>query len=206
MINLRCSKWKVYYVYDYVPNDKEGYFNSNAIDLKNRIINYKNADPYEVALFTKDLMRAIATLTKDIMPKNVKNIGLVPVPSSKVDKTTVLKESIYQIKRWYEDGTAKQFGCDKNIYNYNNLLSRFKDVNTAHLGKRPTFNDHLESISCSENNLSNKYTTFIILDDITTTGISMNACKRILENHGAKSNYIYRLALARTVSNEDLGI
>ena len=45
--------------------------------------------------------------------------------------------------------------------------------------------------------------TFILLDDITTTGITMNACKRILLNHGAYERYIYKIAIGGTIGGYD---
>ena len=47
--------------------------------------------------------------------------------------------------------------------------------------------------------LSRLWTTFIILDDVTTLGTSMDACRDILIQHGAKEQYIYRMAIARTL-------
>ena len=43
----------------------------------------------------------------------------------------------------------------------------------------------------------------IILDDITTTGSSMQACNELLLNSGVKSENIFNIALGATVRDDD---
>lgn len=58
-------------------------------------------------------------------------------------------------------------------------------------------NRHLKTISCSYD-LPNS-TGFIILDDIVTSGTTMDSCKEILIKHGAKEKNIICLAIAKTI-------
>ena len=201
MVNLKNSKFKVYYLYDYIPERKRNYYNNEQVEISERLIDYKNGEDESMEFFTDKIMEAISYLSNNVMESYVENLALVPVPPSKVDKYSPIKESISMIKGWYEDGiTESVFDCSKNIFNYSNLLTRVSDVNTAHKEyPRPTFKEHLDSINCSKNNLSRDYMTFILLDDITTTGITMNACKNILLNHGANKHFIYKLAIGGTV-------
>lgn len=206
MVNLNRTKWGVNYLHDYIPPKKwDEYGNSESIDLSKKIWEYKNFEDDAMDFFTQQLMEAIAYLSNNEMASYVKNLALVPIPPSKVNKPSPMKTSINIIKDWYEDGiTESKFNCAKNIYNYSNLLTRISDVNTAHKEyPRPTFDEQIESIQCSKNNLSKDYMTFILMDDVTTTGITMNACKKILLNHGANGRFIYKLAISGTVGGQD---
>lgn len=205
MININKSKWGVYYLHDYIPEKKREDYDANSVEMSERIIDFKNFDEEALEFFSREIMEAISYLSNNVMYSNVKKLALVNVPPSKVDKDSPVKEVIFQIKRWYEEGITKsEFGCDKGIYNYSNLLTRGTDVNTAHKEyPRPTFDEHLKSIKCSKNNLSRDYMTFILLDDISTTGITMNACKQILLKHGANKYFIYKLAIGGTVGDYD---
>lgn len=201
-MNLRKTQWGVYYLHDYVPPKKwESYPDFDSVEDSKRILEFKSFDEECINLYSNELMQAISYLSNNVMNSFVKNIALVNVPPSKEDKPSPIKKSINLIKDWFDDGIiSSRFGCDKEIYNYSNLLTRVSDVNTAHKEfPRPTFDEHLNSIDCSKDNLSRDYMTFIILDDITTTGITMNACKRILLDHGAHYRYIYKLAIGGTV-------
>lgn len=201
MVDLKSSEYNVYYLYDYIPEKKRDNYSRDSVEISERIIDFKNFDDDALEFFSNKIMEAIAYLSNNVMPNYVENLALVGVPPSKVNKNSPIKKSIFQIKEWFENGiTERKFNCEKNIYNYSNLLTRISDVNTAHKEwPRPTFDEHLNSIKCSKNNLSRDYMTFILLDDITTTGITMNACKRILLNHGANYKFIYKLAIGGTV-------
>ena len=204
MVSLNNSKYNIYYLYDYVPERMRNDYDSQRIEMSEKLIDFKNFDQESIYFFSEKLMEAISYLSNNVMPGYVENLALVAVPPSKVDKDSPIKKSINQMKRWFEDGTAESvFDCHKNIFNYSNLLTRISDVNTAHKEyPRPTFQEHLDSIKCNRNNLSRDYMTFIILDDITTTGITMNACKNILLNHGANKRFIYKLAISGTVGGD----
>ena len=200
MVNLYSSKYKVYYIHDYIPERKRIEYDYTSVNMSEKLIDYKNGEDEAMEFFTNEIMEAIAYLSNNVMENYVENLALVPIPPSKVNKYSPIKQSIYQIRRWFDEGIIEsKYNCKKNIFNYSNLLKRTSDVNTAHKEyPRPTFQEHLDSIQCSKNNLSRDYMTFILLDDITTTGITMNACKSILLNHGANKRFIYRLAIGGT--------
>ncbi len=147
--------------------------------------------------FTNDLMWAVLSLANRVSSQN---IGLVAVPPSEVDKVSPVRTSIQNMVNWYnQEITSSHFGYDKCFYDYGKLLMRFTDISTAHKGKRASYEEQKNSIICSRDNLSRYWTTFFILDDDTTTGTSMDVCWDILLEHGAKEQYIIRLAIARTV-------
>ena len=88
--------------------------------------------------------------------------------------------------------------------NDEDLLKRVKNVPTAHLCEcRASFEEHIDSIMCMRDNLSNENIAYIILDDITTTGNSMRACNEILLQSGVKMENIYNIALGATVRDDD---
>lgn len=147
--------------------------------------------------FTNKLMWAVAAVANTI---GSNKFGLVAVPPSKVNKPSAIRNSIRKMANWYNQGIVrKNFKCSKAFYDYGNLLIRVSDISTAHEGVRATYDEQIESIECSKNGLSKYWTTFIILDDVTTLGTSMDVCRDILLAHGAKEQYIIRMAIARTV-------
>ena len=197
MIQLKQTATGIYYLHDYIPTRLFRFHSEEEISISRKMWDYK--DQYQSAMedFTNELMQAISIISKNMSGKK---IGLVAVPPSKVDKPSPIRESIGIIMNWYNAGiTNSVFGCDKEIYDYRLLLSRSTDISTAHEGTRATYAEQHQSISCSRDRLSKYWTTFIILDDVTTLGTSMDVCRDILVEHGAKEQYIYRMAIARTI-------
>lgn len=80
------------------------------------------------------------------------------------------------------------------------LIKRIKTIpKKAYSGNdRPKFKDDLESMDINKNiDVSNK--KIVILDDITTTGNSLNAARNLLINNGVNEDDIILLAIGRTV-------
>ncbi len=197
MFELRQTGDGIYYLYDYIPTRAFGRYSDEEIAISKKMWDYKNGEENALTDFTNDLMRAITILSKQMTGDK---IGLVAVPPSKVDKESSIRTSIWNINKWYDKGITKStFKCDKVIYDYGNLLTRVTDISTAHKGRRATYEEQYDSIECARDRLSRYYTTFIILDDVTTTGTSMEVCQDILVEHGAKERYIYRMAIAKTI-------
>ena len=167
------------------------------------LIAYKNdKDDYSLNLFTKELMEFISKIIED---NNLK-LSFIAVPSSKVYKTkSSIKKSINLIEKWYEHNRLySEFNCKNEIVNYKDLLKRVKDVPTAHLGEgRASCEEHINSIECMEENLSNENIVYLVLDDITTTGNSMRACNEILLKNGVDYKNIYNIALGATVRDDN---
>ncbi|MEE0943340.1 MAG: UvrD-helicase domain-containing protein, partial [Methanobrevibacter sp.] len=195
----------VYYLNEYVPEDKREDYNQEHVDFSEKLLNYKNdSDDYSLNFFTKALMNFISKLFKS-NEDNMK-LALISVPSSKIYKNkSSIKKSINLIEKWYEmDRLNSEFNCKKEIINYKDLLKRIKDVPTAHLGEgRASCEQHIDSIECIEKNLSNDNIAYIVLDDITTTGNSMRACNEILLESGVNDENIYNIAIGATVRDDD---
>ncbi len=196
-MELKKTNSGIYYIYEYTPSRNLRYATEENEKISRLIWDYKDGDDNAIDYFTDDFMQAIAILSEDIEEDY---IGLVAVPPSKVGKFSPVRRSIEIIKDWYDEGTAEDvYGCEKRIYDYGNLLERTSDVRTSHRGKRASYDEHIESIECIRDRLFRYKTAFILLDDVTTKGTIMDACRDILiENQGKKPINIYRLALART--------
>ena len=203
---LNITRFGVYYLEDYVPKEKRDSYEDRIVNYSKRLIGFKrDMDDYSVNLFTRELMEFISNFSSNKLDKKIK-LALIAVPSSKVDKTTSsIKKSIDIIEEWYESGQVKsRFNCENEILNYKDLLKRVQDVPTAHLGEgRASCDEHIDSIECMQTDLSNENISYIVLDDITTTGSSMRACNEILLQNGVDGENIFNIALGATVWDED---
>ena len=107
MVNLNKTKWGVYYFHDYENEKKRAGYNQQDVQISEQIIDYKNDDGNAMEIFTDELMQVISYLSNNVMGSNVKNLALVAVPPSKVEKYCPMKKSINLIKRWYEKGITE---------------------------------------------------------------------------------------------------
>ena len=187
----------IYYLYNYTPTK---YFRSCTEEEKNvsrKIWDYKNGDNNAVVLYTIKLMEAISIISKNI---NTQKLALVAVPPSKVNKQSSVRTSIGILSDWCSKGIiSSKFNCTKQILDFSGLLLRISEISTAHEGIRATYEEQKRSISCTKTHLSRYWATFVILDDVTTIGTSMDVCKNILLENGAYDKYIIRLAIAKTI-------
>ena len=197
MIDLKQTETSIYYFHDYIPTRRFDESSDEEKAVTRQIWDYKNGEEDALDKFTSELMEAI-TLISERTPGN--KIGLIAVPPSKVNKSSSVRTSIETIENWYQQGIAQnRYHCTKKIYDFGNLLTRDKDISTAHEGRRATYDEQKESLVCSKNKLFKYKTTFIIIDDVTTLGTSMDVCRDVLIEHGLNDRYIYRLAIARTI-------
>lgn len=204
MFKLEITDWDVYYLHNYIRNDDRRVANLNDRKLSSKILNYKNGKTPEIRLFTRELMKSISYISNYIIGDKFEKLALVSIPPSKVDKFSPILESINQIEEWYKIGkTRSDFDCSYEIINAN-ILTRYSNVNSAHNeGQRPTYDEHLNSILYDKNFIFEKNTAFILIDDITTTGTIMDACEDILTENDIDKNSIYKLAISKTVHDDD---
>lgn len=196
-MQLNMTETGIYYLHNYIPVRQFPYYSEEAVAITKKIWDYKNGDADALNVFTNELMWAVATIANRIRSNK---FGLVAVPPSKVNKMSAVRNSIWNMVNWYNQGIVRDsLGCSKEFYDYSNLLTRVSDISTAHEGVRATYDEQIDSIECCGDKLSKYWTTFIILDDVTTLGTSMDVCRDILLEHGAKEQYIIRMAIARTV-------
>ncbi len=118
------------------------------------------------------------------------NIVIVPVPINKKRLNYRGFNQSFLLARYIEknfSGTTEVFDC----------LAREPDsLQQAKLGRDDRLSNLKDAIGCKDsykNLLQNK--TVILIDDIATTGSTLNACAKILKEAGAK--YVCGLVLAR---------
>ncbi len=196
---LRQTTDGIYYLDDYVPVRKFRYYDG-AEEFAESMWAFKESPDNKLAFSVMN--NKIIYNIKELAPGiRSDKIGLVAVPPSKSGKYSPIKESIHFICQMGLEGyLPDSFGVSQKLYNYSNLLIRSTDIPTKHGTRgRLSREDEMSSISCYSKHLSHYHTTFIILDDITTSGTSLNICRDILLAHGAIERYIIRAAIARTI-------
>lgn len=170
--NLRNSEDGIYYLGDYHPyrlNDER----NKAFDAySGSILDLKERQPRGIDFFHDRLDRLIPEGTI-----------LVTVPSH--DPASSESGITILARRLSETGRVDATSCLKRITQIEKL---------THGGDR-SINTHLGSIRVQETDLF-KGKTVVLLDDVTTTGNSLLACKNLLIQAGARE--VIPLALGKT--------
>ena len=198
-MRLYKTNFDVYYIHEYIPEYKWDNFNSDDTEISQRLLRYKRKNKeYAFNFFTNELTEAIINFSNNILV-DVNEIVLVAVPPSKVDKYSPIRLSISRIKNNTE--IKSKFNFIDKINDGGELLMRIKDVSTSHKERRALYSEHILSIDFNED-LAESYgenAVYIILDDITTTGLIMDVCRDILIDYNIDENKIYRLAIGSTI-------
>jgi len=182
----------IYYIYDYTPRNRKEekqVCDQHIMNIKDTIEHFgdnkwKNDKRNESIAHFKAIL-----LTLFGSKPNIENAVLCLVPGhSKNSFNPNMKEIIANL-------------CEiLGIENGSKILSRFKEVSEAHKTKGIVRNKdtHLESIRITDSKLiSGK--NIILLDDVTTSGSSLLACKEILMRNGATK--VDCVALGKTSIN-----
>ena len=174
---------EIMYLYNYYPWGAE----ASRDRITNTIINLKKIPVHKPAVnyFSKVLTNnqytsSIASLSKK---ENTDNVFCI-VPSHQADTISESLMSIIEI-------ITPHF----NFKNTQNPLRRFYTIEKLASGGNRSLETHLESIKITDANIVTGKTVYL-LDDVTTTGNSLYACKRILLEAGAKN--VVMIALAKT--------
>ena len=187
-MKLNKTHEDVYYIYDYIPEYKWDNYKSEDTEISQRLLRYKREDKkYAWNFFTNTLKKAIIEFSNNELDDNVNEIMLVAVPPSKVNKYSPIRLSISKI---VDNDEIKSSLNNVNINDGGELLIRSKDVPTSHKERRAEYFEHVLSIDFNEN-LAENFTedaVYIILDDITTTGLIMNVCRDTLIDYNIDQN------------------
>ena len=203
MVNLEKTRWHVYYLFDYVKPKLYDKYDDESINRSKEIWKFKNFDVDANEYFKNEIINGIDRILTNIIKDDVKFLGLSYVPPSKVGKPSPMRNVIFEIIESHRKGEIKIGPVDElKIYNYSNLLKRVSDVPTSHLEKkRASYPEHLESIECEGRLVSSarNMDIIILLDDITSSGASMNACKNILAENKINKRDIIKFAIFQSV-------
>lgn len=199
-MKLRKNDLGIFYIHDYIPEYKWNNYGSDEILISERLVRYKDENKeFALNFFTNELTEAIIELLDNIIGEYSKNVVLVAVPPSKVDKYSPVRLSISRIR--YNSEIKSKLKYTTKIFDGGELLIRTKDVSTSHNERRAKYHEHILSIDFNEElaETFNDDAIYIILDDITTTGSIMDVCRDILMDYDIESDKIYRLAIGSTI-------
>jgi hypothetical protein len=173
---------RIYSICDYPPY--RGGTNPKINPDTYRIMDFKNPDHHKhkstVSHFGKLLNGGFERIAIYL---ETKDLQVAIVPSSKKGKISKGLEGVIE--------------CVSNArLTYNrDFLVRINDVPAAHEGGDRSIEKHYKSIvvKC----IPNPNVPLILLDDVTTTGNSLEACRAILEKVGVKQ--VFMVAIGRTL-------
>lgn len=195
MINLKSSANGIFYLHDYIPTGSYHFYSRAEVQISKKVLDYKDLKEDALQFFTKELQEAVEIITSkypDCM------IRLLAVPPSKIDRPSPVKNSIFRICK------EKEKEYDRRICNYAGMLKRVKDIRSAHLSKsRPSYKEQKATIDCSVFYRNENKIKYVLMDDVTTSGISMKVCTDILVERGINRNNIIRLAIAKTAQKRE---
>jgi hypothetical protein len=207
-----------YYYYDtWVEEKKEIYF--AHLYVKSRFWNYRAPDDEEVLLSkallnfkdprcTDDIkeyfMLDIASFVQTCIPFGTYRVTLIPCPPSKARRYSCIADAIQKIVEITEtsgEETEEYLGLDSVVryYDGTGILQRETDtIPMKYLKNKPTVSEVKETIECFDTEPSLLTNEIVLIDDITTTGTTMRACKEILIENGADPWKVHCFALAKT--------
>lgn len=175
---------QIYKIFDYEPYRSFGEDNPKRNDITFKMMDLKNSNHHNhqsgIDFFkprVHSAFQAIASLLKTT------KIQLAIVPSSAKGLTAVGLEALVK--------DVKEVSVKYNPL----FLHRDYDVTSAKNGGERSIKKHLDSISIKVEPDVN--IPVLILDDVTTTGSSLEACREIILNSGVKT--VYMLAIGKTV-------
>lgn len=148
--------------------------------IRNPAFNVDSAELLALKRAEKPVVnKVVTTLERDLHS----DVVIVIVPSSKAYTET---HGLYKVAKKLEK---------KGKVNGSSCLVRHKDIEKLASGGNRNINVHLNSIKVENHSIiKDKYV--ILLDDITTSGNSLRACKQLLLEAGAKG--VQCLAIGKT--------
>ena len=184
----------IYYLCDYIPYRDFQYRSEEETSISKAIWDYKDGRTdafYEMTAILQNAIWQFGTMI------NGKKFGLVAVPPSKVGKESPIAQSIELLT---ENTNNSMLTAGKELVDYSKLLVRDYDIKTSHIEGRVEYDEKLNSTKCTRKDLSKEKITFVVMDDVTTSGDTLKACAEVLKKHGVPQKNIVLFALANTKS------
>lgn len=175
----RENNSSIEHLYSYHPY---WYYGQNTDFISKMIMDIKCDDDEEWKVQRKS--RAINFFCDEISKIITSGFVVCIVPSSKPQK---LDTGIREI--------AKKLCKKNNLIDGTDCLVRVVEIETLHDGGNRDKNVHLNSIKVKNINII-KNREILLLDDVTSTGNSLKACKELLLKAGAKK--VKCLAIGKT--------
>lgn len=149
----------------------------------------KGWDTYLTDIYT-DLYDAVVNYFVQNEMKNLK-VAVTVMPSH---LRGMYGESLLKVAKYL----ARDFG----FVDSSKLIQRTVDKIKSTEGGARDEEAHLVTLGLSYP-IDNSVDVYIILDDITTTGSSLRAAKRLLISNGVNPNNIIKIAVAKTTHDDD---
>ncbi len=105
----------------------------------------------------------------------------------------------------YGEGLLKMAEDLSNEYgfiNKSNLIQRTEEKKKSTEGGLRTVDAHLETLGLA-GRIDNSVDVYIVLDDITTTGSSLEAAKQLLIENGVRGDRVVKIAMGKTMHEDD---
>ena len=199
----------IYYTYQYIktafwesrePDDENVLLSKALLNFKERRCKKEIKD-----YFMLEIARFISSCTppRDYTRKR-RSMTLISCPPSKRWSYSCIANAIQTIVKITTTSglqTEQYLGLDPYVlyYDGSGILKRTTDtIPMKYLRNKPTISEVKDTITCFDTVPSVLSNEIILIDDITTTGTTLHACKEILIENGADPSRIHCYALART--------
>ena len=149
-------------------------------------------------------MRDIAGYLQGFTFMDYSNVVIIPVPSSKGYKYSCIINAVKRIFHIMDNSineSALYLGLDSpaNFIDGTGILKRTTNViPMKYLWPKPSIEEVKQTISFYDRDPSIIHDDIVLIDDIITTGTTMNACKELLIENGVNPYKIHCFALAKT--------
>ena len=157
-------------------------------EISKEILAFKDGDDKTINI----IFGIIASLSKKAKENLLRNSIIAVVPPSKTENN--FKTPCHKLAQM----VLHEYGKAYNMVDGTQYLYRYIDKKSAHQGGSRTIQIHLDtikSINLAQIGIPRK---IIIIDDIFTTGNSMEACYRILSRNFLLGDFFF-LAIGRTI-------
>lgn len=166
---------------------------ADLIAESRRILDFKDKNPTAIRYYEKFIFSVILNLLQRLPAKR---LIAIPIPPSKANTIPAM----YDLLNILENDLRNASLYQTSFINGTGALIRTHSIATSHHAeKRPGIADHLKTISCRNRFNDNDF--IVLIDDVVTSGSIMKACTKILSDHGAAPENIFKIALAKTLSS-----
>ncbi len=205
---LECDKETgIYYIDDYIPMWRGG----RKDNFSSMIISLKEKETQAIDYFANLLTPFLFWLNKDISSLD---ILMTHVPSSSSDNIHTGMFRLNQKISIFADDAVNSGEDLHTFYQSLDFFQRHTSIRSSHSGGNRDISNHMTSIKLDlhtditrSNQKLNKEISelvqnpLLIIDDVTTSGSSLLACRKIAFKQGFRE--VFLLALGRTVRNDN---